>query len=490
MSGSSTSPGGRALGFALPGLPLLVCGSNGSVAWGLANIPADVTRLVAAPDDQITERTEIIQVRGADPVPITVHSTPAGPVLPEPVLGAPVALQWNGLRLEATDLRWTELLEAHSALEACAIAHGSGSPPLAMIIIDADSSLVQTVSGRYPNRTDTELLPGFIDTDRLPTVALAADDVAVWANDPPPHRDSDVGTNVPASYRRFRIAELLETRDDWDEPSLFAMQRDAHAGFYTFYHDQALQLTGLLRSPLADEATRALLAWDGRSGPDSLGIALLVAFRARLVHDLMARLLHRCAAADPAFRYTWRNPEPVLRRLLRETPSPIPSLLDGSADWSDYLAARPDTAAQQLAAAHPSTPLSRLRWRDVLQVEVPHPLGVTWLTRFFSLRHLVPEGGLESIAAYGPGHGPVQRLIVSPGHEYDGLAQMPGGQSGVVYSSYYRDQHRAWRTGRPTPLQTVPDDSTHRLPPPIPHPHGPTVQIAHREPPPRNTLRG
>lgn len=449
-------PGGRALGFALPGLPLLACGSNGSVAWGLANIPADVTRLVPAPGEQITERTELIHVRGGEPMPISIRCAPAGPVLPEPVLGRSMALQWNALRPEATDLRWMELLEARTADDACAIAHHSGSPPLAMIIVDADSNIVQTVSGRYPNRTDTELLPGFVGVDRLPVVRTGADGTAVWANDPPhPRSGGDVGANFPASYRRFRIAELLETRDDWDEPALFRMQRDDSAGFYVFYHDLALRVTDRLQSPLAGEAADALRAWDGRSGPDSLGIALIVAFRARLVRDLMARLLRRCAAADPAFRYTWRNPEPVLRRLLREMPHGVAPLLDGSADWPDYLARRVEAAARRLSARHPRVRLGQLRWRDVMRVEVPHPMAVRGLTRIFSLKHLVPEGGPESIAAYGAGRGPVQRLVVAPGREHTGLAQMPGGQSGVLYSRFYRDQHRAWRAGRSSPLETA-----------------------------------
>jgi len=45
-----------------------------------------------------------------------------------------------------------------------------------------------------------------------------------------------------------------------------------------------------------------------------------------------------------------------------------------------------------------------------------------------------------------------ERLVVSPGHEAEGLFHMPGGQSGHPLSPHYRDQQQNWSEGRPTPL--------------------------------------
>jgi penicillin amidase len=58
-------------------------------------------------------------------------------------------------------------------------------------------------------------------------------------------------------------------------------------------------------------------------------------------------------------------------------------------------------------------------------------------------------------------HGPSERLVVSPGHEAEGIFEMPGGQSGHPMSPYYRAGHAAWVKGEPTPL--LPGPAQHVL---------------------------
>ena len=58
-------------------------------------------------------------------------------------------------------------------------------------------------------------------------------------------------------------------------------------------------------------------------------------------------------------------------------------------------------------------------------------------------------------------HGQSERLVVSPGHEAEGLFNMPGGQSGHPMSPYYRAGHDAWVRGDATPL--LPGPAQHML---------------------------
>ena len=60
-----------------------------------------------------------------------------------------------------------------------------------------------------------------------------------------------------------------------------------------------------------------------------------------------------------------------------------------------------------------------------------------------------------------PGAGASQRMVVSPGREADGIFHMPGGQSGHPLSPHYRDGHRAWALGEPTPF--LPGEPIHIL---------------------------
>lgn len=61
----------------------------------------------------------------------------------------------------------------------------------------------------------------------------------------------------------------------------------------------------------------------------------------------------------------------------------------------------------------------------------------------------------------GPRFGASERLIVSPGREEKGFFHMPVGQSGNPRSPYYRNGHKPWEEGRPTPF--LPGPAEHRL---------------------------
>ncbi|MBR8640612.1 penicillin acylase family protein [Streptomyces tuirus] len=79
-------------GASLPGIPGVVIGHNDRVAWGLTNLPADVTDLYlekvrrgkyldGSAWRKLRTRTEVIKVLGGKRVPITVRATEHGPLL-------------------------------------------------------------------------------------------------------------------------------------------------------------------------------------------------------------------------------------------------------------------------------------------------------------------------------------------------------------------------------------------------------------------------
>ena len=52
----------------------------------------------------------------------------------------------------------------------------------------------------------------------------------------------------------------------------------------------------------------------------------------------------------------------------------------------------------------------------------------------------------------GPDFGASERMVVSPGHEADGIIHMPGGQSGHPMSPFWGAGHDDWVHGRATPF--------------------------------------
>ena len=53
---------------------------------------------------------------------------------------------------------------------------------------------------------------------------------------------------------------------------------------------------------------------------------------------------------------------------------------------------------------------------------------------------------------HGEGFGVSERMIVTPGHEENGLWNMPGGQSGHFLSPFYRSEIGSWLRVEPQPL--------------------------------------
>ncbi|MGH8526084.1 MAG: penicillin acylase family protein, partial [Gammaproteobacteria bacterium] len=104
-------------GLTLPGVPLVVSGSNRRIAWGFTASGADVSDLIRLNVDsqnpaeyripggslRFGERIETIRIRGEADESLVVRTTKWGPVLPEPLLGKPVAVRWTALDPMATN---------------------------------------------------------------------------------------------------------------------------------------------------------------------------------------------------------------------------------------------------------------------------------------------------------------------------------------------------------------------------------------------------
>ena len=51
-----------------------------------------------------------------------------------------------------------------------------------------------------------------------------------------------------------------------------------------------------------------------------------------------------------------------------------------------------------------------------------------------------------------PAFGASMRMVVSPGHEDEGIYEQPGGSSGHPFSRFYRAGHENWTDGKPSPF--------------------------------------
>jgi penicillin amidase len=470
-------PGADLAGLTLPGLPLLVTGSNGHVAWGYTNVDADNLDLVTleidpehpnqyrTPDGWKTfeQREETMHVKGGKDIAIGVRSTIWGPVSTERLLGKPVAVHWTALQADAIDLGLLDVFSATTLEETMAVMNRSGGPNQNVALADDRGRIAWTLFGRFPLRHGLDGSvsrgwgegatgwTGYIPPAELPRVLdpepgflVTANNRTIGADYPYP-----IAHNQANSYRAYRIAQQLAHKPQLTEQDMLAVQLDTASEFFEFYRKLALEL-----APADSEIGRYVAAWNGRMDGGSLGIPLLWVFREQLADVVLAPVVQRCRTLDPHFRFAWRNMETPLRKLLEaRLPETLPSTR--YTDWQALLRQTLEHSAEQLRRDHDDKALADIAWGQFNRTPIQHPFSrkMPLLANWLDMAP-VENGGCGGfcVRIVGKQHGASERMAVSPNHPEDGILHMPGGQSGHPLSPHYRDQQPAWLQGQPLPF--------------------------------------
>ena len=482
-------------GVTLPGIPLLVAGSNGQLAWGFTNVYADQLDLVllatdpANPDRYQTPdgwepfgiRREIIRVRDREDVVLEVKVTRWGPVAQTPLLGQPVAIQWAALDPAGVDLGFLAMAEARTLEEGIRAMNRTAGPPQNVLLADAGGRIAWTYLGKLPVRRGFDGTAarswadgqtgweGYIPPDELPRVVDPPEGLLVSANNRSVGKEYPyvIGHNFAHGYRAYRIQERLRAMGAGvTEQAMLELQLDTVSHFYDFYRQLTLALLSdpvIATDPLLAEARDAIRAWDGQAAVDSVGLGVLAAFRGTLMDAVFAPFLGECRAADKDFAYRWWGKETPLRRLLTaRIPETLPDPIQYP-DWNAFLLGKLKESAAALQARFQGQPLSRLTWGEVNSARIAHPFSRMGpvLAGLLDLPGDRLAGCPHCVRVVYNGHGASQRMVVAPGKPEDAILHMPGGQSGHPLSPHYADQHPYWREGKPLPL--LPGPAAHTL---------------------------
>jgi penicillin amidase len=108
-------------------------------------------------------------------------------------------------------------------------------------------------------------------------------------------------------------------------------------------------------------------------------------------------------------------------------------------------------------------PLKNATWGQRNTAASAHPMAsaVPLLGKYLKVAPDMLAGDQHMPRVAGPTFGQSERLTVSPGHEEQGIFNMPGGQSGHPLSPYFLDGRMDWLTGRESPL--LPGPAQHTL---------------------------
>ncbi|QFY44568.1 penicillin acylase family protein [Candidatus Methylospira mobilis] len=472
----------RLTGLTLPGVPLLAVGSNGRVAWGLTSIQGDFVDLVSVnvdPGDpqryhtpqgpaKFGERAETMQVRGESDQTINVRTTIWGPVLPDSLLGKPVAVRWTALDPAATDLQMLDLDKAMDVTSALNLFNRAGSPPLNALVADSNGNIGWTITGKIPKRFGLDGAvsaswadgmrgwDGYVPPDELPRTQNPPSGFIVNAN----QRMVDyrypyvIGHYFDNGYRAYRIGERLSQAKEITERDLLDLQLDTRTEFYRFYQQLALSVLDNGDRESDAQLRSSLERWDGFAERDSTGLAIVVEFRRMLIDTVISPFLGKCRSLDPAFRFSRATVDGPLQRLLEAKLPELQPEKTNYKDWNSFLydvLKRAERNVDEQSQAKTQLPPD---WGQNNQVSMMHPLSssLPLLKYWLDMPKQALPGCAQCIRWYAHGNGASERLIVSPGQENLGILHMPGGQSGHPLSPHYGDQHQAWIEGRPLPL--------------------------------------
>jgi penicillin amidase len=485
------------VGVTLPGVPNLVAGSNGHIAWGFTNSYGDYVDLVLvepsadgreyrAHDGFRSFRHQAEKLRSASGrvETLNVLGTEWGPLLDFEFGGRRVALAWTAHHAEATNLRWFELERATTVEQALAIAPVIGGPVQNFLVGDRSGRIGWTLLGRLPVR-------GSAYDPRAPLDGTRED--AGWRGWLAPEAyprvvDPGDGQLWTANNRVVGDAALALIGDGSPDRGARAQQiRDGLRGLTRAtpgdmlaiqLDDRAVYLVSTRRRLLAtldDDAVRGHAAraelrglverWDARASITSTGYRLVRDFNANLERRTFEMLTAAVRAAYPGIELQVpRQFSHPVERLLDERPA---HLLDGRyADWRAFELDVVDATLAELATQCPQG-LAACRWGDYNVVSIRHPLSraLPALARWLDMPRVPTAGDHDMPRVHGPGFGASERFAVSPGHEAEGYMHLPAGQSGHPLSPFYRAGHEAWLEGTALPFLPGPRISVLTLQP-------------------------
>jgi penicillin amidase len=483
-------------GFTLPGLPAVVVGSNTHVAWVFTNSYIDALdwkrvrpcngKARSADCDAVITRKETIAIADAEPVMLQVEDTNWGPIVHKEADGTALALRWIAHLPGALNFGLADFAYARDLDGALRIANRTALPTQNLAIADRNGRIAWRLLGPIALRgegCDAPLFPplekgekGDLPCAPWPITTAASPLLAsptinrLWTanarviDGPALERIGDGGYAFGARAKQIR--DGLFATQLFTERDLFAIQLDDRAVFMA-------QWRRLLRD-VASESTdkpalRALAdaAKDepARASTDSVSYRIVRAWRlavhARISDGLTAPA--QAALGDDFTMPDFPQLEGVVWPLVQQRPAHLLPRRYACAskpgadaakcrDADGWLALFEDAAVEVRDEFAAKGPLDQRTWGERNTAAICHPLAdaipLIGKRVLCMPKDPLPGDGMMP-RVQGPKFGASERMVVSPGHEADGIAHMPGGQSGHPLSPFWGAGHAQWAKGEP-----------------------------------------
>lgn len=465
-------------GVSLPGLPGIVVGTNGHVAWGFTNANLDNVDWVALPEDTSTSQPYALSTWQQDDhftskeetVEHMLTLSQYGPV--RVIDNQRYALKWVAHQPYAINLNIADMDLAQNVAAAVEVAHRIRIPLQNMVIADAAGAIAWTPAGALTGRskpTATAIAPDQLSAQwatnetNLPVI-IQPDSGRIWTANSRVVSTGQLNRYGDGGYalgaRAQQIRDRLFDRDTFTISDFYQIQLDNDARFLAPWH--ALLTRQLQQRPneFAEELN-ALANWQHCACAESVGYTLVSAFRQDIMNRLLSPVMHTLSSHGYQPNSLLRQAEPAVWQLINTEPDDW--LPPGYQHWDNFYLRTWHATKARLFAHHNTHQLSQLTWGKVNQLRVAHPFADTLplLQGYLNMPSVAGFGDRFMPAVQQPGFGASQRLFVQPGNLDTAVLTLPGGQSGHPLSSFYRTGFNAYAEEGATPL--LPGPAKHTL---------------------------
>ena len=450
-------------GVSLPGIPGIVVGTNGHIAWGFTNANLDNVDWI-----ELGESTATSTVTERIPLPDGEHTfefevSSYGPV--KELNGKRYALNWVAHHPFAANLGIINFGNAKNVQAAIKIGQRIAIPTQNLLIVDESGNAAWLPGGAVMERQQASFtaikeqeavntppkraskLPMVLNPDmgRIWTAnarVISTDDFKVWGNG---------GYALGARGRQIR--DRLFEKDTFTETDFYAIQLDNHARFLIPWQHL---LYGLLN--MRDIEFKPDLAylntWGECACENSVGYTLVKHFRQEVVQTLFGGVLSTLDHQGVNSRTLLRGIEPAVWQLIHSQPdSWLPNDIES---FDELLVDAYRRAKHKLLDKYSPVEanMETLAWGKVNALSVKHPFAdqIPLVGNMLNMQLVEGFGDTYMPAVQAPSFGASERFFVSPGHLEDAILTLPGGQSGHPLSKFFTTGFNDYAIHAATPL--------------------------------------
>jgi len=469
----------NASGVSLPGMPAVIIGHNERIAWGMTNTGPDVQDLYAetfnpaAPNQYLHNgnwvdadvRDEIMKIRGRPDYRLTVKVTRHGPIVSEDC-GRALALRWTALEPHALSSLFngaSTMGMAQNWEQFTTALRDYTGPMQNFVYADVDGNIGYYAAAWVPLRkqgtgavpapgnTDDYDWTGYIPFQDLPHSYNPASGLIATANGRvvPDGYPYFITSDWDPPYRTARIFQLLRAGKAFTVADMLRIQTDVLSLQDKWIAGQLLNAASHVepRSPDAQYALSVLRGWDGEARTDSAAPLVCQETRAALRERILKPKL-----GDGWSGYRWGTSSTFFENVL--TNHWTRWLPPGDASFDHTLMKSLEEGVERIPRLVGSQSREAWKWGNTIPLTFHHPLGqgLPLLGRLLDVGPFPQAGTSTTVKATTANHGPSMRMVVDFSDLERSVQNLTLGESGEVFSPYYKDHFEAWYTGRSFPM--------------------------------------